>query len=51
MTAVFVARALTKTCHMGEVDVPALTGVDRDLNEGEFLVLLGPSGSRTSTLP
>jgi putative ABC transport system ATP-binding protein len=48
--AVFQARGITKVYHMGEVDVPALRGVDLDLREREFLVLLGPSGSGTSTL-
>jgi putative ABC transport system ATP-binding protein len=48
--AVLSARALTKTYHVGEVDVPALRGVDFDLYEGEFLVLLGASGSGKSTL-
>jgi putative ABC transport system ATP-binding protein len=48
--AVLSARALTKTYHVGEVDVPALRGVDFDLYEGEFLILLGASGSGKSTL-
>jgi putative ABC transport system ATP-binding protein len=48
--SVFEARGITKVYHMGEVDVPALRGVDIDLREREFLVLLGPSGSGKSTL-
>jgi putative ABC transport system ATP-binding protein len=47
---VFEARGITKVYHMGEVDVHALRGVDLDLYEKEFVVLLGPSGSGKSTL-
>ena len=48
--AVFQATGITKVYHMGEVDVHALRGVDLELAESEFVVLLGPSGSGKSTL-
>lgn len=48
--SVFEARDVTKVYHMGEIDVHALRGVDVDLYEREFVVLLGPSGSGKSTL-
>jgi putative ABC transport system ATP-binding protein len=47
---VFHATGLSKTYHMGEVDVHALRDVDLDIFEREFVVLLGPSGSGKSTL-
>jgi putative ABC transport system ATP-binding protein len=47
---VLQAQNLTKVYRMGDVDVHALKGVDAELNQGEFVVLLGPSGSGKSTL-
>ena len=49
-TWVFEARGVTKVYRMGEVEVHALRGVDLDLFEHEFIVLLGASGSGKSTL-
>lgn len=47
---VLEARGVTRTYRMGEVDVHALRGVDFELRQSEFLVLVGASGSGKSTL-
>jgi putative ABC transport system ATP-binding protein len=49
-TAVLRMVGVEKTYLMGEVEVHALRGVDFELCEAEFVVLLGASGSGKSTL-
>ena len=39
-----------KIYHMGEVEIPALQGVNFEIEKGEFCVIVGASGAGKTTI-
>ena len=42
---------VTKTYKMGEVTIKAADGISFDVEKGEFVIVVGPSGAGKTTVP
>ncbi len=49
MEAIIQVRELVKVYRVGEVEIPALRGITLDIGKGEFVAIMGASGSGKST--
>src|SRR6266568_9504427 len=50
MNTVIKLQDIHKTYHTGEVEVQAVRGVSLEIGQGEFVALMGASGSGKSTM-
>ena len=50
MRAFIELKDVSKIYHMGDVEIRAADGVNFTVNEGEFAVIVGPSGAGKTTV-